>query len=132
MMALSVMRNLLGTNFRAALRDIAIAEAKLILEQASAVLSRRAEHFETGNANEETWAGKTVPFVVFAKNVTNVFGRGSIDAFAKLLDAIDIQLGNFPFHSLAGLEGRDFAVDTIVPGNVVTRSLMRGSFIGRT
>src|SRR5258708_13690857 len=75
-------------------------------------------HFETGNANEETWAGKLFLFVVFAKNVTNVLAEEAFDAFAKLLDAIDIQLGNFPFHSLAGLEGRDFAVDTIVPGNV--------------
>jgi len=91
---------------------------KLILEQASAVESVERMHFETSNANEETWAGKLFLFVVFAKNVTNVLAEEAFDAFAKLLDAIDIQLRNSPFHSLAGLEGRDFAVDTIVPGNV--------------
>jgi len=75
-------------------------------------------HFEASDANEETRAGELFLFVVLAKNMTNVLAEEAFDAFAKLLDAIDIQLRNFPFHSLAGLEGRDFAVDTIVPGNV--------------
>src|SRR5258708_33231665 len=75
-------------------------------------------HFEASDANEETRAGELFLFVVLAKNMTNVLTQEAFDAFAKLLDAIDIQLRDFPFHSLAGLEGRDFAVDTIVPGNV--------------
>jgi hypothetical protein len=75
-------------------------------------------HFQASNANEKTRAGKLFLLVVFAKNVTNVLTEEAFDALAKLLDAVHIQLRNFPFHSLAGLEGRDFAVDTIVPGNV--------------
>src|SRR5258706_410801 len=51
-------------------------------------------------------------------NPTNSLAEKAFDALAKLLDAIHIQLRGFPFHSPAGLEGRDFAVDTIVPRNV--------------
>jgi hypothetical protein len=75
-------------------------------------------HFEAGNANEEARAGELLLLVVFAKDVTDILAKKTFDALAKLLDAVHIQLRNFPFHSLAGLEGRDFAVDTIVPGNV--------------
>src|SRR5260370_29646163 len=75
-------------------------------------------HLEVGDANEETRAGKLFLLVVFAKNMTNVLAEKAFDALAKLLDAIHIQLRGFPFHSPAGLEGRDFAVDTIVPRNV--------------
>src|SRR5258708_6815520 len=75
-------------------------------------------HFEAGDANEETRAGKLFLLVVFAKNMTNVLAEKAFDALAKLLDAIDIQLRGFPFHSPAGLEGRDFVVDTVVPRNV--------------
>jgi len=75
-------------------------------------------HFEAGDSNEETRAGELFLLVVLAKNVTNVLAEKAFDALAKLLDAVHIQLRDFPFHSLTGLEGRDFAVDTIVPGNV--------------
>jgi hypothetical protein len=75
-------------------------------------------HFEAGNANEKTRAGELLLLVVFAKNVTNVLAKKAFDTLAKLLDAVHVELRNFPFHSLARLEGRDFAVDTIVPGNV--------------
>src|SRR5204862_2222325 len=48
----------------------------------------------------------------------NVFAQKAFHALAKLLNPVDIELRDFPFHSLTRLEGRDFAVDTIVPGNV--------------
>jgi len=110
--------NVLGTNLRAALRDIAIAQAKLILEQASAVEAIERMHLETGDSNEKTRAGELFLLVVLAKNVTNVLAKKAFDALAKLLDTVHIQLRDFPFHSLARFKGRDFAVDTIVPGNV--------------
>jgi hypothetical protein len=75
-------------------------------------------HLEASDSNEEARAGELFLLVVFAKNVTNVLTKKAFDALAKLLDAIHVQLRYFPFHSLAGLEWRDFAVDTIVPGNV--------------
>jgi len=75
-------------------------------------------HFEAGDSNEESRAGELLLLVVLAKNVTNVLTEKAFDALAKLLDAIDVQLRDSPFHSLTGFEGRDFAVDTIVPGNV--------------
>src|SRR5258708_20730966 len=78
-------------------------------------------HFEAGDANEETWAGKLFFLVVFAKNMTNVLTEEAFDTLSKLLHAVDIELRDFPFHSLAGFEGRDFAVDTIVPRNVADK-----------
>src|SRR6266481_4967406 len=75
-------------------------------------------HFEAGDSNEETWARELLLLVVFAKDVAHILAEKAFDALAKLLDAVDIELGDFPFRSFAGLEGRDFAVDTIVPGNV--------------
>src|SRR6059058_3245824 len=115
-----VVRNvdLFGTNLRAALRDITIAQAKLILEQPRAAESVQRMHFQSRDANEETRAGELFLLVVFAKNVTNVLAQKAFDALAKLLDPVHIQLRDFPFHSLTRLEGRYFAVDTIVPGNV--------------
>src|SRR5438309_3618221 len=110
--------NLFGTNLRAALRDIAIAQAKLILEQARAVEPVQRMHFEAGHSNEESRAGELFLLVVLAKNVANVLAEKAFDALAKLLNPVDIELRDFPFHSLTRLEGRDFAIDTIVPGNV--------------
>jgi hypothetical protein len=75
-------------------------------------------HFEACDSNEETWARELLFLVVFAKDVAHILAEKAFDALAKLLDAVDIELGDFPFRSFAGLEGRDFAVDTIVPGNV--------------
>jgi len=75
-------------------------------------------HFEAGDSNEEARTRELLLLVVFAKDVAHILAEKAFDALAKLLDAVHIELGDFPFHSLAGFEGRDFAVDTIVPGNV--------------
>src|ERR1700687_3956576 len=75
-------------------------------------------HFEAGDSNEEARASELLFLVVFAKDMADILAEKAFDALAKLLDAVNIELGDFPFHSLAGFEGRDFAVDTIVPGNV--------------
>jgi hypothetical protein len=75
-------------------------------------------HFEAGDSNEEARARELLLLVVFAKDVAHILAEKAFDALAKLLDAVDIELGDFPLHSLAGFESRDFAVDTVIPGNV--------------
>src|SRR5713101_2968362 len=75
-------------------------------------------HFEAGDSNEEARAGELFLLVVVAKDVAHILAEKAFDAFSKLLDAVDIELGDFPLHPLAGFESRDFAVDTVVPGNV--------------
>src|SRR5947207_10935070 len=97
--------NLLGTNFRAALRNVAVPQAKLILEQARAVESVQRMHFEAGHSNEESRAGELFLLVVLAKNVANVLAEKAFDALAKLLNPVDIELRDFPFHSLRGSKG---------------------------
>src|SRR5438034_11770254 len=49
--------DLFGTNLRAALRDITISQAKLILEQRRAAESVQSKHFQSRDAIEETGAG---------------------------------------------------------------------------
>jgi hypothetical protein len=110
--------NLLGTNFRTTFGYIAETEAELILEQASAVAAVERMHFEAGDSNEEAWTGELFLFVVFAKDVTDVLAEKTFDALTELLHAVDIELGNFPFDSLARFERGDFPVDTVIPGNV--------------
>src|ERR1700719_707906 len=75
-------------------------------------------HFEAGDSNEEARAGELFLLVVLAKDVAHILAEKAFDALAKLLHAVDIELGDFPLHSLAGFESRDFAVDTVIPRNV--------------
>jgi len=110
--------NLLGADLGATLGDVAKAQAELILEKGCAMAAVERMHFEAGDSNEEARAGELLLLVVFAEDVTDVLAEKAFDALSKLLDAVYIELGDFPFHSLTRLEGRDFAVDTIVPGNV--------------
>src|ERR1700674_4705988 len=110
--------NLFGGDLGATFCDVAETQAQLILEQAGAVAAVEGMHFEAGDSNEETRARELLLLVVVAKDVAHVLAEKAFDALAKLLDAVHIELGDFPFHSLAGFEGRDFTVDTIVPGNV--------------
>jgi len=110
--------NLLGTNLRATLRDIAETDTELILEQGGAVATVERMHLKTGNANEKTRSGKLLFLIVLAKNVTHVLAEKTFDAFAELLHAIHVQLGNFPFDTGPRFERRDFTVDTIIPGYV--------------
>ncbi len=98
--------------------DVAKTEAELILEQASAVAAVERMHFEAGDSNEEARAGELFLFVVFAEDVTDVLTEKTFDALAELLNAVHIELGDFPFDSFARFERRDFAVDTVIPGNV--------------
>jgi hypothetical protein len=110
--------NLLGTDLRATFGDVAKTKAELILEKASAVECVEGMHFETGDSNEEARASELLLLVVFAKDVTDILAEKAFDALTKLLDTVHIQLRDSPIHALAGFEGRNFAVDTIVPGNV--------------
>jgi len=75
-------------------------------------------HFEAGDANEEARTAETFVFGVIAENVADVLAEKTFDALAKFLDAIDVALIHFPFDVFARLEGGDFLVDLVVPGDV--------------
>jgi hypothetical protein len=55
---------------------------------------------------------------VLAKDVADVLAEKTFDALAKFLDAINIELGNLPLGVGARLEGGNFFVDVVVPGDV--------------
>ena len=75
-------------------------------------------HFEAGDADEEARATKSFLGVVLAEDVANVLAQETFDALAKFLDAINIVLGDLPVGAGLGLEGGDFFVDAVVPGDV--------------
>jgi len=110
--------NLLGANLRAALRNIAITQAKLIFQETGAVESVERMHFEAGDSDEKPRARELFLLVVLAKNMTHILAKKTFDALAKLLHAIHVDLGDFPCNARTRFERRDFAVDTIVPRNV--------------
>src|SRR6266699_1931755 len=110
--------NLLRANFGAALRDVAKADPKLILEQAGAVAAVERMHFKPGNAHKKARPGELLLLVVFAKNVAYVLTQKTFDALAELLHAVHVELRDFPFNSRARFERGDFPVDTVIPRNV--------------
>jgi len=98
--------NLLGADLGATFGDVAKTQAELILEKGCAMAAVERMHFEAGDSNEEARAGELLLLVVFAEDVTDVLAEKAFDALSKLLDAVYIELGDFPCHSLAGFERR--------------------------
>jgi hypothetical protein len=75
-------------------------------------------HFEAGGANEKARATEGIVFGVIAENVADVLAEKTFDALAKFLNAIYVALVHFPFDIFSRLEGGDFAIDLVVPGDV--------------
>jgi hypothetical protein len=110
--------NILGADFGAAFGDIAEADAEIVLEQRRAIEGVERMHFEAGDANEEARTAELFLFVVFAKDMADVLAKKTFDALPEFLDAIDVDLRNFPVGVRVRAEGGDFFVDSVVPGNV--------------
>jgi hypothetical protein len=110
--------NLLGADLRATFGDVAETEAQLVLEKRGTVATVEWMHFEARDSNKEARAGKLLLLVVFAKNVAYILAKKTLDALSKFLHAIHVELRDFPGDTRPRFECRDFAVDTIVPGNV--------------
>src|SRR5271157_6321190 len=92
-------------------------------------------HFKRGGIDQKTRSDELVVHVVFTKHVAHVLAKVTFNAFAKLLDAIDISLRHAPrpVRSVwtARLEFRYALFHTIVPrqfGNQVFN--MRKCFHG--
>src|SRR5580698_1042510 len=73
---------------------------------------------EPGHAYEKSRAAEFRFCVMLANDVANVLAKKTFDALAEFLDAVDVDLRDFPVRVLLRAEGRDFFVDGVIPGNV--------------
>jgi hypothetical protein len=64
--------DLLGADFRAALGDVAQADAELILEHSNARLGVKRMHFERRHADEKPWSPELLHLLVLAENVAHI------------------------------------------------------------
>ena len=110
--------NFFWADFRAALGDIAIADAQFFSQQGGSRNAVERMHFEAGGADKEARSAERIVFLVIAKDVANVLAKKTLDAFTKFLHAIDIALIHFPFDSRFWLESWDSFVDFVIPRNV--------------
>src|SRR5712691_4234735 len=110
--------NVFGTDFGAALGDVAEADSKFVLQQLTSIQAVEWVHFQTRDANKEAWAPELFLLIVIAQHVANVLAEEALDALAKLLHAIDLALIHLPVHVWLGCERRNLFVDAVIPGNV--------------
>src|SRR5260370_2507563 len=110
--------NVLRANFRAALGYVAESDAEVVFQQLGAIQSIKWMHFQTGDAHEEARAAELLNFLVIAQDVADILAKKALDAFAKLLNAIDLALIHFPFDVRPRGERRDLFVDAVIPRDV--------------
>src|SRR6187431_1620156 len=78
-------RDVLRTNLRAALRDIAQADAVAVLQVLQAIRGVERVHLQGGDVYEEAWSDELVVHVVIAQDVAHVLAEEALDALAEFL-----------------------------------------------
>ena len=94
------------------------ANAKLIFEQAGAGLSVERMHFESRDADEESWAAELLHFLVITQDMAHVLAQEALYALAKFLHPIHIFLIHLPLDTGARRERRNFLVNSVIPGDI--------------
>ena len=85
--------DVLRAHFRAALGDVAVAEALSVLEGLLAVEVVVGVHVELGVPDEKTWPGKMrFVFLVVTDHVASVLAEPTFDALAELLGPFHVAL----------------------------------------
>ena len=114
--------NALRTNFRAALRNIAVTDALRVSQFINPVFSVEWVHIERGHVNQKARSDKLLVFLMIAQDMANVLTQEALDAFPEFLDAIDVYLRHSP--GSIGRIGRsrfelpDFFLYPEIPGNI--------------
>src|SRR5271154_144874 len=96
--------DVLGTNFRAALRNIAVAQPQLILQHLQARNSIQRMHLESRYAYKESRPAKLRLLVVIAQNVANVLAQEALNTLSKFLHPVSIFLIKLPVRPRLRLE----------------------------
>src|SRR5208283_2287599 len=81
------------TDLGAALRDVAVTQARLFADEVATVVLIERMHLELGVADEEPRSGVVLLIVlVIANDVADVLAHEALDALAELLAALDVFL----------------------------------------
>src|SRR5688572_10434060 len=75
-------------------------------------------HLEPGDAHEESGAAELFLFVVIAQDMADILAKKTLDALAEFLHSIDVALVHLPFHVGTRGEGRNLAVDFVLPRDI--------------
>src|SRR5205814_1003770 len=84
--------NAFRTNFRATLRDVAVANALSVAQLIYAILGIERMHLESGDVNQKARSDKFVVLVMVPQDVANVLTKKALYAFPEFLHAVDVLL----------------------------------------
>src|SRR4051812_44688310 len=89
-------RNVFRAHLRAAAGNVTEADAVLLLERRDAIGGIERVHLERGRVRQKAWSDELVVQFVIAQDVADILEEKTFDAFAELLDAIDVRLPHPP------------------------------------
>src|SRR5207244_202523 len=115
--------DVLRTDLRAALCDVAETDPSVPFEQRSAIESVFWMHLQARDTGHEPRSVEDAFIVVVSQHVADGLAEEALDAFAELGDTVDITLLHAPRLAagevlLARRERRDLLVDLVVPTDV--------------
>jgi len=114
--------NALGTNLGAAFRNVTVTNSMRVPQLLDAILGIERMHFQRGHVDQKSRADEFVVHLMIAQHVANILAKKTFDAFAKLLDAIDVGLQHPPCPigrvRWPRLERFNFLLDRKIPRNV--------------
>ena len=112
--------DVLGTDLGAALVDVAVADAAVVLQLLLAVSLVERMHLQAGRSHQEARPEELELGLVVAQDVAGVHAQEALDALAELLAPLAVLLLPAPFglRLVGRREGRDELVDLVVPGHV--------------
>src|SRR5579864_4202262 len=115
--------DVLRTHLCAALRDVAVAHARLSFQKRPPVEDIARMHLETRDPDHEPRPVEHALLVVLTQHVADVLAEEALDALAELHAPLDILLLHPPWLAggqvlYAGGERRDLLVDLVVPADV--------------
>ncbi len=80
-------------HFRAAFRDVAVADAGLLTQQLPSVLGIQRVHLQFGIPDHQPRAGEDrLVLLVVSDDVADCLAQEALDALAEFLDAVDVLL----------------------------------------
>ena len=83
-------------NFRAALGDVAITDAVVVLQIRDAIFGIERMHFQRSGVQQEAGSDELVMLVMIAQHMANVLAEKTLDALSEFLYAIDVFLHHCP------------------------------------
>src|SRR6476619_1272851 len=89
-------RDALGTDFRAALGDVAISDAVRGLQVSRALLGIERMHFERCGIDEVPRSDELVEQRMVAEHVADILAEEALDALPELLHALHVDLSHPP------------------------------------